>query len=130
MMDLSEALDALEAAQAEKKAAAARLDEATKEYDRLSIEVVPAVMKEHGLDSVTRGDTLIYLRRDTRANVLAANRGALAAELREMGEGSIITEYVFPQTLTSWAKDRLEDGLPIPAVVELATVTRAVPRKK
>lgn len=129
-MSLKEALGALLSAQARYKQAEAYAKEQKAEYDRLSIEVLPELMAAEGLSSVTRGDTVIYTREDMFANVEAAERGALAAELREIGHGDLITEYVFPQTLTAWAKAQLEAGEPLPPQVSLRTVKRAVPRKK
>ena len=126
---LTIALDALESAQAYAKEAEAVAKAAKEEYDRLSIEVVPKLMEAEGIDSVKRGDMLFYIRHDLFANVDAEQRGALAATLRELGEEALITEYVFPQTLTAWAKERLENGEAIPPQVNLRRVTRAVPRK-
>lgn len=129
-MDLKTALQELLDAQEEYKNLNERAKEAKAEYDRLSIEVVPELLRETGLESASTGDKVIYLREDLRANVMSAQRGALAAELRNIGEGDLITEYVFPQTLSAWVRDRLEAGDAIPPQIELSRVTRAVPRKK
>lgn len=127
---LPELVQALIDAREAYKEANARAKELKAEYDRLSIEVLPSAMQEANFDSVSVGDQVVYLRTDLRANVLSNQRGALAAELREIGEGDIITEYVFPQTLTAWVRDRLDRGEPVPSVIDLSSVTRAVPRKK
>lgn len=129
-MELKEAVQSLIEARDRYKNLSEQAKEAKAEYDRLSIEVVPELLSDSGLESVSTGDTVVYTREDLYANVDAAERGVFAAELRKMGEGDIITEYVFPTTLTAWAKDRLEEGLSIPSQVNLRRVVRAVPRKK
>lgn len=129
MSQLTEALDMLQQVKAEYDEANSKVKELKEEYDRLAIEIVPKLMEEQGFDSIKRGDKLIYLRNDLYANVDAAERGALAAALREIDQADLITEYVFPRTLTAWAKDRLEAGQSIPPQVNLRSVTRAVPRK-
>jgi hypothetical protein len=61
-----------------------------------------------------KGQGTIYVQQKLYTNVLAENRDKLYAWLRANGCGDLVKDWVFPNTLTSLCKERIEAGKPMP----------------
>lgn len=83
---------------------------------------LPRMLTDMGLSSARlasgRG---IAIDKKLFVSCLAGDKPALIDWLKENGEGGIVKEEVNPQTLKSWAKDRIENMQEVPEVVRITT---------
>lgn len=98
-----------------------------KEYDHLSIEVIPDRMIEEDIKTVQiSGVGRLQARTDIRCNVLAENREALIQWLRENGHGSLATETVNSSSLKAFVKLAIEQDTDWPKdLAKVEPYTRA-----
>lgn len=80
--------------------------------------------------SLANGGSL-YLATKTHYNVKAGDRPAVFEFLKQTGNGALVVEWVFPQTLTATlrAMDEAPDGPKLPACVQKHRETAAVYKK-
>lgn len=102
-------------------------------FDELRKRLVPdlleaaGLVKPDGTASVTHASgARVNLRHEVMAYVKVADQPTFFAWLRDHGAGDLIKETVNTQTLKAWAKEQLENGAEIPAVVQVTPETVAV----
>jgi hypothetical protein len=89
--------------------------ELQKNYDYLSMIIVPARMEEEGIDGIKiEGIGRINIRSDMRVSTLQEYRHALFEWLGEHGHGDLISETVNGSTLKAWVKEQIGLGNEIP----------------
>jgi len=123
MLDLKSNVDELEA-----------LLKTTKEqYDGLRKRRLPDLMQELGLVGpdgkggfTHSSGASIYLKVDVYAYCKKEYEPAFFAWLRANGHGDIIRETVHPSTLKAFAKERVQDGEPLPPQLTVTPETTAV----
>lgn len=87
------------------------LDELDKEYDRLRKSVIPDLMQENDVRTVTlEGIGRVQLAADCYASIPAEQQPAAFAWLRANKYGDLIKETVHSATLKAWAKEMIEQG--------------------
>ena len=72
----------------------------------------------------------IFLGQELYASVLADDRPKLYDWMRNNGCGDLVKDWVFPQTLTAFCKERLGDGKPVPEMVKTTFIPTAKTRSK
>lgn len=93
------------------------------------------LMEDSEVDSIKiKGMGTVYLATELYASVNKDDRPKLYAWLRDKGHGDLIQDYVFPQTLTAFAKEQLEKGQALPDVIKATPIptakTRSAGKKK
>jgi hypothetical protein len=68
------------------------------------------IMAETETQNFTRGGTMFYLTTKTRASAVAGMKEELFFVLRERGYGSLVTENVNANSLSSFVKERMEEN--------------------
>ena len=105
-----------------------RLDDAAadktllqKQFDYLSIQVLPDRMDEENISSVVVPDVgRLQMKSDIRCNVLAANREAVQKWLIDNGHGSMVNPTINSGTFKAFVKERMKEGKEYP--VDLVNV--------
>lgn len=93
--------------------------------------ILPAAMDDMDEDKFSvPGLGTVYLTHKVFAHVKAEDRERLYEWLRETGNGAMVKDWVFPQTLNSFAKDALGESRPLPEFVTAAIVPTATIRRK
>ena len=88
---------------------------------------LPNAMEEADITKFTvEGIGSVHLRDDVAASVLKADREALHTELRGTGHEALIVDHVWPQTLTAWVKEQLENGNPVPDLIKVTHLPKAI----
>ncbi len=88
------------------------------------------LMEDAGVEKTTlAGLGTIYLSQDFFASVNKDDRPALYEWMRANGHGDIITDWVFPQTLTAFCKEMVGKNLPLPECVKAVFIPTAKTRK-
>jgi hypothetical protein len=95
---------------------------ATQELAKLMIDGEIELHKVKGLGSV-------YMSDEFFASVLKDDRPKLYEWMRNNGHGDIIVDWVFPQTLTAFAKEMAEKNEPLPEFVKVAYIPTAKTRR-
>lgn len=107
------------------------LKEVEQELKLLKTDVLPRVMDENEIEKFTvEGVGTIFTQIKVYAYVKKEDEATFHAWLREQGHGDIIREYVFPATLSSFAKEQLEAGVELPSFMSAAKVDTAMLRRK
>ncbi len=89
----------------------AQKSELQKQYDFLSISVLPDRMDEEGIETLKiKNVGRLQASSDIRCNVPAKNKGAVQEWLREHGHGSMISETVNASTLKAFVKEMMKEG--------------------
>lgn len=91
---------------------------------------LPKAMEDADIESykVDKVGT-VFLQNKLYTSVLADDRPKLYAWLEKEGHGDIIKPWVFPQTLTAFAKEQLTDGNPLPDFLKATFIPTASIRK-
>jgi hypothetical protein len=98
--------------------------------ERITKTTIPEILEAMGAENARiPGIGTVYLQNKVFANVKAEDRDKFHAWLRENGHGDLIKDTVHPGTLTSFAKEQLENGIALPEYVQAAFVTQAALRK-
>jgi seryl-tRNA synthetase len=106
------------------------LKELDQELKTLTTETLPAAMDENDIEKFTvEGVGTIYQQVKVYAYVKKENEPKFHAWLREQGHGDMIREYVFPATLSSFAKEQIEAGVELPDFLPAAKVPTAMLRR-
>jgi hypothetical protein len=117
---LRDEIEALEATLSQKKESKKQLEE----------REIPELMERAEIEKITfQGIGTIYLKTEPKASVLKENEPVFFQWLKDNGHGDIVKETVHHRTLSSWAKEVLEQGLPVPEIVQVFHQTKAVLRK-
>lgn len=92
---------------------------------------LPKLMEDAEVPSfkITGGGT-IYLQDQLYVNVLAEDRPKLYEELRATGNGDMIQDWVFPNTLKAFCKEQLGAAKALPTVVKATFIPTAMTRSK
>ena len=98
-----------------------------KEYDRLSIEIVPEMMDDQGVESMSVKDVgRLQLRSDIRCSVKADCKTTLLSWLKSNGHDSLIGESVHAATLKSFIKEAMTNDFAYPeACLNILPYSRA-----
>lgn len=102
-----------------------RRKQAQEHYDDLRKNVIPEEMAAMGLKgsfTLASGERLTSTTR-TFANVKAADRGKFHEWLRSIGAADLIKESVNAQTLSAFARERMEEGEDLPPEVQVYSET-------
>lgn len=84
--------------------------------ENMSREDIPEMMRDAGVRTITLDDIKRRFTVAQRFNASMPDKDIGMAWLRENGAGALIQETVNAQTLSSWAKNRIEEeGLDLPA---------------
>lgn len=127
-MNLKEAIVSLRDIKKQLDEAAAVKTKIQKEFDRLSIEVIPDLMAEQDITNIKIDEVgRIALRDDIRCSVPSGNSEALYRWLQDNGHDSLITNTVNASTLKAFVKEQIRHGNSIPeGLLKLHPYTRAV----
>lgn len=101
-------------------------------YDELRKEAIPEEMEAIGIKgsfTLSTGERLTASTK-TFASVKAADREDFHDWLRAQGAADLIKEAVNPQTLSAFARERLENGEDLPPIVQVYTETTVSVTKK
>jgi len=106
-----------------------QLKEVNKEIVQLSTVTLAKLMGDAEVEKITiKGKGTLYMSDELYASVLKDDRPTLYAWLRKEKCGDIIQDYVFPQTLTAFAKERLLAGKALPDVLKAEYIPTAKTR--
>jgi hypothetical protein len=112
----------------------AGLEEQVKEINKrlkaLTEKEIPEEMDNRELTKFSvAGLGTIYTQAEVYANVKADDRPALYEWLREGGHGELVKDWVFPQSLKAFVKERLENGETFPEFIGATVIETARLRK-
>lgn len=117
---------------AEKEDLEEQLKAVNKRMQHQQTQVLPPLIQALG-DNVKsfkiEGLGTVSLTNEAYVSVLADNRDRLHADLKESGNGDLITESVHPQTLRSWTLEQLKEGNALPDVIKVTYQPTAKLRK-
>lgn len=118
----------------DKKKLKAQLEEQVKaleaEIKKIATIDLPKLMEDSGVSKLSLdGYGTLYLSNDFYASVLKDDRPKLYEWMRANGHGDIVQDYVFPQTLTAFAKEQIERNAAMPEVLKFSHVPTAKTRK-
>lgn len=92
---------------------------------------LPAAMDDNEVERFTiEGVGSVYQQVKVYAYVKKDDTEKFHTWLRESGHGDLIRDYVFPQTLSSFAKELIEEGGEVPDFINAAKVPTAILRRK
>jgi hypothetical protein len=104
------------------------VDEALK---KLTTETLPKCMDDSEVEKFTvEGVGTIFTQIKVYAYVKKENEEKFHEWLRENGHGDLIKSYVFPATLSSFAKEQLEAGAELPDFMPAAKIETAMLRRR
>lgn len=107
------------------------LKECDEELQRIETELLPQAMDENDIEKFTvDGVGTIYTQMKVYAYVKKDNEAEFHQWLRDEGHGDLIKAYVFPATLSAFAKEQLEQGNDLPDWFKAAKVETAMIRRK
>lgn len=104
-----ELADQLKAAKEQKKELDAQVKELGTEIDRLDLALSDA-MAEAECERFSRNGSTFYLNTRLYASPVAGKKEELFAVLKENGYGSIVTETVNANTLSSFVKEQMAEN--------------------
>lgn len=108
-----------------------QLKEVEAELKLLKTDVIPKTMDENEIEKFSvDGVGTIFTQVRVLAYVKKEDEAQFHAWLRDNGHGDLIREYVFPATLSSFAKEQLESGVELPAFFSASKVETAMLRRK
>ena len=88
------------------------------------------LMEDSGVEKTSIKDLgTVYLSNDFYASVLKDDRPKLYDWMKENGHGDIVQPYVFPQTLTAFAREQVEKNYPLPEFVKTTFIPTAKTRR-
>ena len=119
LVDLKDQKDALEL----------HLKEINEAIRKVATIDMPALMDEMGEEGFKCAAGTVYLQNKLYVSVNEDGREALYQALRDGGNGDLIREHVFPQTLTAYAKEQLEKGRPLPGMIKATFIPTASVRR-
>lgn len=109
----------------------AELKECNAEITLLETDILPKVMDENEIEKfTTEGVGTIYTQVKVYASVLKENEQRFHDWLNANGHGDIIRDYVFPATLSSFAKEQIEAGVELPDFIKTTKIETAMLRRK
>ena len=107
------------------------LKEVNQEIKLLETDVLPRVMDENEIEKFTTdGVGTIYTQVKVYASVLKEDELRFHAWLHENGHGDLIRDYVFPATLSSFAKEQIEAGVELPDFIKATKIETAMLRRR
>ena|ERR1017187_2449269 len=106
------------------------LSEINDQIKTLATVDLAKLMEDAGVEKTTlAGLGTVYLSNDFFASVNKDDRPALYEWMEANGHGDIIQPYVFPQTLTAFAKELTAKNLPLPECMKCVFIPTAKTRK-
>lgn len=92
-----------------------QLKDVNKDIEQLAQRDIPTIMEAQEVTNIKiAGVGTIYLQNKVKASITADDKAEAYAWLSENGHGDLIKEYVHPKTLEAWAKEQIENNMPIP----------------
>lgn len=131
---LADAAKRLKKLKDEKKKTEDRLTSINKDIVALETIELPKIMEDNDIDTVRiAGVGTISISDEVYSYVLKDDRPKLYEWMRDNGHGALITDWVFPQTLTAFVKSQLidqaeagvNDGNTLPDFVKVTQVPTA-----
>lgn len=93
----------------------AQLKVVQEQITNLQVAVIPQLMEDAEVDKITlKGIGTMFVQQKMYVGLLSDDRPTAYKWLRENGHGELIKDWVFPQTLTAFAKEQIEGGKPLP----------------
>ena len=106
------------------------LKEVNEEIKKIAEDELAKIMTDSEIDKISiKGLGTVYMSDSVYASVLKEDRDRLHVWMRENGFGSIISEYIFPQTLTAFAKEMMTKNETLPEILRVTTIPTAKTRK-
>jgi hypothetical protein len=113
-----------------KESLEAALKEVNKEIKEIAEIKLPGIMQNQEIDSVRiPGVGTIFLKQDVHVSINEGMKEGAYGWLAENGHGDMIKDYVHPATLKAWAKEQLENNMPIPEEIRAYYATVAQLRR-
>lgn len=107
------------------------LKEVNQEIKVLETDVLPRVMDENEIEKfTTEGVGTIFTQVKVYASVLKEDELTFHNWLRGAGHGDLIRDYVFPATLSAFAKEQIEQGVELPAFIKATKIETAMLRRR
>jgi hypothetical protein len=117
------------ALKSKKKKLEDQLTQLNKDIERVAVQELGKLMTDAEIEKITiKGKGTVYVSDELFCSVLKDDRPKLYGWLREKGHGALIQDYVFPQTLTAFAKEQLGKGEALPEILKAAYVPTAKTR--
>jgi hypothetical protein len=129
MMKLSELADQLVRLKDRKDSIEEELKKVNAAITTLATIEIPKLMEDMGEEGFKCSAGTVFLQNKLYTSVLAEQRDALYKWLKKNKLKALIKEHVFPQTLTAFAKERLEKGLALPEQIKATFIPTASIRR-
>lgn len=130
MTDLSDLAKELYDLKEQKEDLEQQLKETNKQIKNLAEHQIPEMMENMDIDKFSvPGVGTVYTQAEVYANVKKDDRDRFYEWCRNAGHGEVVVDYVHPQTLKAFIKERLENGETFPefinvSVLEIARLRR------
>lgn len=127
---LTEAAKLLRKLKSSKELLESKLKEVNEQIKQVAEVDLPRLMEDADIENfkVDKVGT-VFLQNKLYASVLADDRPKLYDWLQKEGHGDLIKPWVFPQTLTAFAKEQLGEGNPLPDFLKATFIPTASIRK-
>jgi hypothetical protein len=97
---------------------------------KLTTEALPSAMDDNDIEKFTvEGVGTIYTQGKVYAYVVKADEARFHQYLHDNEQGDLVKNYVFPSTLSAWAKEQLANGVELPEFVKASIVPTAMLRR-
>lgn len=97
---------------------------------KIEVETLPQMMDDNGIEKFTvEGVGTIYQQVKVYAHVNKDHIDLFHDWLRTNGHEDLIRDYVFPATLSAFAKEQIEQGVDLPEFINAAKVPVAMLRR-
>lgn len=109
----------------------AQLKEVNKQIAVVSIKRLPEAMEDAEQEKfVVDAVGTIYIQDRLEVSVKADDRPRFYEWLRQNGHQDLVVDYVWPRTLSAWAKEQLNEGAPLPDFLKATFIPTAMLRRK
>lgn len=116
----------LDALRDEKKRLEDELKEVNKQKGKLEMQTLPKLMADAEIQKMSiEGIGTLFTKNNVFAHIREEDRPKAFDWFRDNGHGGLIKETVHFKTLTSWAKEQLEEGKEVPKFCNAKPVTLA-----
>lgn len=106
-----------------KKELEAQVSGINKQIIQLATIDLPKLMEDSEIQNVQfKGMGTMYLADELFMQVKKEDRPKLFKWMRKHGHGDLIVDWVFPRTLSAWAKEQLANGDPLPEKIMEARI--------
>ena len=130
MTTLTDLANELSDLKLKKTAAEAEVKSLNKQIIAIAVGKLPELMSELEIPKfVIENVGTFYLQDKLEIQVLADDRSITYAWLREHGHQDLVVDYVWPRTLSAWAKEQLNEGQELPDTMKATFIPTAMLRR-